>query len=587
MHDPSQDFDEVFFALCKSVNTPHSLACWIAWSNKCFTALDGPVPAKYDSTYRFSHDYLVYSWASKAQVNLENRDLKAVAFAGFIADEEFNRATTARIKQWNIRGASPRVEGLIHNLKRKISSILGPCDIRRILNCCRFGNGATATLSRRNARIDKKITTLPLSVSPGALGYGRAVVEADLHWCSALLGVSLDGPVSLLPCCFEVTNYNVFDTVPKSLKTDRTIAKEPLLNGFLQQGVHVFIRERLRHAGCDLRNQKVNQGWAELAEYFQLATLDLKSASNSVTVALVELLFPPDWFDFLMLLRSRYTRVFNTTPAGDSADCGFTDHKLSMFSSMGNAFTFELESLIFLALLKVTCSADEVVSVYGDDLICPQNRAEEVIFGLETLGFRLNHSKSFTSGTFFESCGVHFFKGCDVTPVYQKKNPLEDDGERVRAHNRLIRWAVRNGAGVGLDPIVRNVCALIRRGAQARGIEGPIGPESDDYFQVPHGGFVIRHGFARVKTIRRAVTKRRTRHAGSYAYWLRLKNEDLSLVTDEHIEDPYDVFDPGQRPLADELQCLQLSEVPSLGDLVVRKSSIPIQGLLVEVDWLY
>lgn len=510
MYDPSQDFGEVYFALCKSVDTPHALACWLSWKEKCFTSLEGPCASAYCDAASFERDYLVYSWVSKAQVNLENRDLKKCALDSFNADEDFNLQTTSRIRSWDLRGSSPRVEALIHRVKRKIDAILGPFDLLEVMNRCRFGNGASATLSRRKARVDQKITTFPLSVSPAALGLARCVVESDLHWLRALMPkAEVLGPCSLLPCCFLVTDFNVFDTVPKSLKTDRTIAKEPTLNGFLQQGVHVILRERLQRAGVDLRDQRINQCWASLAENLGLATLDAKSASNSVTTALVALLLPYSWFNLLDLLRSRKTLL----PDG-------TIHRNVMFSSMGNAFTFELESLIFYSILTEICEPGSIVSVYGDDMIVPQGNAEECIEMLELFGFRINQSKSFISGRFFESCGKHYWGSSDVTPVYQKKAPRFNRFECIAAHNRLIRWALRSGYGVCLNRVVSGPCELLKRGHQ--NFSGPIGSESDTYFQVPYGGYRVRNGHAQVKTWEAISTVIRTRQSGAYAYWLRL-----------------------------------------------------------------
>lgn len=562
MHDPSQDFREVFFALCKGVDTSFSLAAYLSWENKCFTSLKAPRPENYCSAYRFGLDYMVYSWASKARVNLEGRDLKSVALESFKADEVFNKLTETRIKSWNARGASPRVEQLIHAVRRKVQTILGPLNLQRVLSGCRFGNGATATLSRRRARRDLKLTTLPLSVSPSALGLGKAFVESSPFWLSALLQQEVEGPCSLLPCCFEVIDYNVFDTVPKSLKTDRTIAKEPTLNGFLQQGVHVYLRERLRRFGVDLRDQTINQHWAGLAEELGLATLDAESASNSVTTALLEILLPSDWFWLLDILRSRFTRL----PDG-------TLHKNCMFSSMGNAFTFELESLIFYSILTSTCSSGQIVSVYGDDMIVPQCMSNECIENLETFGFRINRSKTYTSGRFFESCGSHFWGSMNVTPVYQKKNPLESRFERIAAHNRLIRWALRMGNGYCLDPVVKSACSLLIRGHED--FSGPIGSESDNYFQVPYGGYRVYAGSARVKAWRLVTKARRSRQAGSYAYWLLLRASGRPSNDGRTVEA---VNNFPRDPLV-------LSEFSEEKCYYPRKEKVRIESTVVDADW--
>lgn len=579
MQSPFEDFGEVFFAICKRVDTTYSLSCWLRWKGRCLSSLSMPDPARYDSAHEFGNDYLCYSWASKAQLNLEGRDLAQTALDGFISDEAFNKETTSRIRSWNACGGTPHVEATINRLQRKIASILGPLDMGAVLASCRFGNGATATLKRRNARFDQKITTLPFSVSPGALNLGRALVESDLAWLRAVIGTDLVGPCSLLPRCFEVLNYNVFDTVPKSLKTDRTIAKEPLLNGVLQQGVHVYLRERLKLTGTDLRDQGRNQKLAGLAQKLHLCTIDGKSASNSVTTALVELLLPVDWYLLLDSLRSKYTKL----PDG-------TIHRNYMFSSMGNAFTFELESLIFYAILHVCSEGSRFASVYGDDMITEQRFAQETIHTLELFGFRVNRDKTFVSGRFFESCGKHFFDGFDVTPVYQKAPPRRNLAERIRAHNRLIRWALRSGLGVGLDSTVFGACEVLTRDSPKRGsLFGPIGPESDDYFQVPYGRFRIVTGFVELNTWRAVDHKARNRNKGSYAYWHRLRGAELpsqggrtvgsySTVRCGPIE-----TGPDERRFDEE--ALELSHFSASQQFVMRKEKIPINGIRVDVNW--
>lgn len=565
MQSPSQDFDEVFFAICKNVNTPFSLSRWLRWKYRDYTSAPPIDPSRYDAAYPFSLDYLVSAWASKAQVNLEGINLKEKALLSFIADEEFNASTNRKFREWSLRGGTPRAEYLIHGIRRKIASILGPLNVSRMLNRCRFGNGATATLSRVRARVDLKLTTLPFSVSPAALGYARLVIESDPHWGSAICRAPVEGPFSLLPQCFEVIDYNKFDTVPKSLSGDRTIAKEPVLNGFLQQGVHSYLRERLAKTGINLRDQSVNQNWASLAQELDLATIDAEHASNSVTKGLVELLLPPDWFEFLNSLRSRKTLL----PDG-------TVHRNEMFSSMGNAFTFELESLLFYSILYVTCKGNRLVSVYGDDMVVPQEYGEDCVCSLSLFGFRVNRSKTFLSGRFFESCGKHYFDGTEVTPVYQKASPRKNLSERIHAHNRLIRWALRTGSGLCLDSTVRSPCALLARD-QRPSLFGPIGPEGDGYFQVPYGNFRVVSGRALV-TSWKAVTKfSAARQAGSYAYWLRLRNEADNCVLEAQQRTG------GVPGPSDPLVLSEFSEERGFG---FRKERIPVEEIRVDVEWL-
>lgn len=597
MRNPSQDFSEVYFAICKNVNTPYALGCWLRWKYKCYTSATMPNPELYDDAYTFSRDYLVYSWPSKAKVNLEDRDLKAVALEGYYADESFNVQTTKRLRAGVSEGFSPRVEALLHSVRRKIDAVLGPFCLKEVLEGCRFGNGATASLSRRRARYDQKLTTLPLSVSPAALPLAKMCIEADPAWLRALLcntkgyhgtedSPGLTSPASLTREAFHVMNYNTFDTVPKSLKTDRTIAKEPTLNGFLQQGVHMVLRRRLKRAGVDLSDQSLNQNAASVAQEIGWSTLDLRSASNSVTTALVELLLPEPWFEHLNLLRSRWTRM----PDGSM-------HRNSMFSSMGNAFTFELESLIFWAISAATCGNSNQVFVYGDDIVVPTDKADDVVASLEAFGFRVNTDKSFIGGRFFESCGKHYFDGTDVTPCYQKAVPRMSLIETVRSHNRLIRWALRSGSGLTLDGSVRSACALLAR-TVPRKFHGPIGPEDDVYLQVPDGGFAALHGIARVRQLSPINRNRRTRQAGSYAYWLRLRAQPP-----REVEDMPEVATPVWKRCwvshlrrdalnylrIDDQQALELSSFSDTDDRLYEdrreKARIPLHRIHVGLTW--
>lgn len=517
MHDCFDDFGEVYFALCKSVGTPYALGNYLRWKYRCYTGAIPPNPAHYDSSHDFGLDYLVYAWPSKAKYNLENLDLKQVALDGFIADETRNTETEQRLMEWmsGARCAPPLIETILPRIQRKISEVLGPCSWLKVLDDCRFGNGASVSLSRHKARFDKKMTTMPLTVSPDAAAIAQCFIEGDPNWASALFRCEVLGPFSLLPeKVFQLTDYNLFDTVPKSLKTDRTIAKEPVLNGFLQQGVHTYLRKRLLRVGIDLRDQSMNQVLASVAQWLGLATLDLSSASNSVVRALIQLLFPHDWYVLLDILRSRHTEL----PSGEM-------HLNSMFSSMGNAFTFEVETLIFWAIASAVSGDREIVSVYGDDIICPQSSAGNVVEVLKFFGFRVNTAKSFTEGRFFESCGKHYFDGSDVTPAFQKEAPRSSVAARIRANNRLIRWALRLGYEdtALLHPAVRSACALIRRSPDV-----PSGPvfriEQDAFAFDPECRRRVRYtasGEGAIWGLRERLSTKRTRQKAAYAYYLR------------------------------------------------------------------
>lgn len=204
-------------------------------------------------------------------------------------------------------------------------------------------------------------------------------------------------------------------TVPKDARSDRVIAIEPLLNMFFQKGIGGLMRSRLKQSGCDLNDQSINQLLAKGASITdRKATIDLSSASDTISRSLVEFLLPSDWLLALKTCRSTQSLL----PDGKFLF-------LQKFSSMGNGYTFELESLIFFGLTRAVCysmgEAASDVSVYGDDIITPSATVDRLRAIFDICGFSMNVEKSFSSGPFRESCGKHFFRGRDVTPFYLKK----------------------------------------------------------------------------------------------------------------------------------------------------------------------
>lgn len=252
------------------------------------------------------------------------------------------------------------------------------------------------------------------------------------------------GPCSLLPSEFVACNSMRVVTVPKNMFTDRTIGVEPTANTYLQQGVGRFFKTCLFRHGIDLTDQGWNQTLAKCAQGLGLATVDLSMASDTVAYWLVGELLPPAWFQFLCDLRSEYAVM-----QGESGKKVVIP--LEKFSSMGNAFTFELESLIFYALAFAVCIEVGVpttfLSVFGDDIILPAEAYEKLRTTFQVLGFQVNSEKSYHKGRFFESCGVHAFDGYDVTPIYQKEL-LFGLPELVRCHNRVVRWCLRVGVSL-------------------------------------------------------------------------------------------------------------------------------------------
>jgi hypothetical protein len=223
--------------------------------------------------------------------------------------------------------------------------------------------------------------------------------------------------------------------VPKNAKTDRAIAIEPDLNIYVQLGVGNYMRERLARVGVDLRDQTRNQRLARQASRTgDLATVDMSSASDLISQAAVMYLLPHPWYVLLDALRShRYLQ-------GDR----FVSY--NKFSSMGNGFTFPLQSLIFWAFAQLACDLVGVgtvnVAVYGDDVIVPVKAFTAFSSLLALFGFEVNSEKSFSSGLFRESCGKDYYDGVDCQPLYLKTEIASLD-TMYKVHNGLVRLSQR------------------------------------------------------------------------------------------------------------------------------------------------
>lgn len=301
-------------------------------------------------------------------------------------------------------------------VRARISKILGPIP-DSLINEGRWSNGATYS-TRRGTHYSLKVDSDKSVTSQAA---------RHVPWFFQGIVGSKFGD-------FSIVGGNKCVQVPKTWKIDRTISAEPSANAFMQQAVGRHIRSRLhRFTRIRLDDQTQNQRAAFHALVDGLATLDLSMASDTLATSLVNVLLPADWFFFLDSLRSHKSRTLDGNW-----------RVLNKFSSMGNAFTFELETLIFYCLCY-ECDADYEPLVYGDDIIVRDTAYDDVKACLSFFGFTVNGDKSFTAGSrFFESCGKCYYDLEDVTPVYQKEC-ITDDLSIIRAHNRLYRWGMRSG----------------------------------------------------------------------------------------------------------------------------------------------
>lgn len=383
-------------------------------------------------------------------------DRKQVAIDGFYAAEKQCKRTNdflaPFVDNYGFDATTIRLTPFVEQVKRLVSRILGPLpeDLR-----VRFGPGATfESKGHRHASCltaaDKM--TMPLCCTQGAVDLLSFIYETK--WGKAVLKRDHSAPV--------LVDGNRFTTVPKDATKDRGICIEPGANVALQLAVGRVIRSRLRRFGLDLQNgQDLHRALAQVGSRSgDIATLDLSSASDTVALNLVKVLLPEDWFELLASLRSPKTLI------------GKRWVVLEKFSSMGNGFTFELETLIFACLTSVASGAQigSNVFVYGDDILYPSEKAGAVTNCLRLFGFTPNARKSFSSGPFRESCGGDFFAGFPVRPYYID-GEINDPASWISAHNGLRRASLQ--LGVDRFRRARNR-ALGNLPRDVRGIRGPV-----------------------------------------------------------------------------------------------------------------
>lgn len=223
-------------------------------------------------------------------------------------------------------------------------------------------------------------------------------------------------------------------SVLKNSTSRRTITIEPMLNQYLQQGLRTMLLDSISKCvvlrnSIALSHQEYNQKLAlEGSLYDNWATIDLKSASDRMSLTLVRSVFRhhPNFLGMMMDCRSPFV------------SCGEEPQlTLGKFAGMGNALTFPVQSICFTvigiaAILDIQGKSPDArnvkrasrhIRVYGDDIIVSTGYAHQVVNWLQMVGLQVNQKKSFLIGNFKESCGVEAYKGVEITPLHIKHRP--------------------------------------------------------------------------------------------------------------------------------------------------------------------
>lgn len=366
-------------------------------------------PHLYCGPFSFAVDYAAVELCRKAPtLPGVNIDREAVARESFWECERRNYHTNQMILGWihNSLYLPPHAADFISRVKRRIKSWIGdgPGEYH-----CHGGFGPGVTFRNRGKRIlaADKLENTPCMTAE----------------CHSDVGILVDFHLSAWHNArdpLEIVRGNRFTTVPKDSLKDRGICIEPSVNLFYQKALGAVLRRRLKAVGLDLETGQDRNGALALVGSVKgtLATVDLSSASDTVSSALVRLLLPPKWYEQLDNTRSHYTLISGHWTL------------LEKFSSMGNGFTFELETCIFAAI-ATECSVNmgetpvigTNVSAYGDDIVVATSVYEHLLKVLTWLGFLPNARKCFGSGSFRESCGHDYWGGLRVEPLRIDSDP--------------------------------------------------------------------------------------------------------------------------------------------------------------------
>lgn len=412
---------------CESVGTPFAAGQYMFIKNDLpGAAFCAPNPVNYQEPTHFAEDYAVAELLTKSMnlIGFDEKSRKSAARTKFLECEVQNSETNTRL--WCFKQPS-----WFGEFSSQVLRVLGPLDtsaLNAIADYGKFGPGAAV-----GVRSDGLVPSIKFDANPVCTERLVPLLPGVIPPIALAYNAECQVPIITVP-------GNSHFTVPKNYKIERCAAKEPLWNSFLQLGIGSYMSQRLERFGVNLHDQTRNQRLAEAAYEGGLSTLDLSSASDLMSRVLVKLALTYNgyehgerWLHLLDLSRSPKIKI----------DGAWRD--LEMYSSMGNGFTFPLETVLFLAVCRCTVPRPDWdrVAVYGDDIIAPRQYMPQIVERLVYLGFKVNSSKTCLAGTFFESCGTDWFKARNVRPFYLHRDPQSGIPYALQTANALRAWCLR------------------------------------------------------------------------------------------------------------------------------------------------
>lgn len=422
-------------------------------------------------------DQLLFrKYQSSDSLELEDRQLNAVRkFLKNIKRLDSSLVEFQNVVDFDINGNHfPQVE-LLKKARQTCHDLFRPWsknDIHTQVNRrVEFPTGAGYVTKRAQSRCEKYHNGI--SVTLTAMSYAFRHLRTDIFASNSFR----DSRPNAADRNIRLVDGNRFITVPKNTETERLICIEPEGNAYYQKGIGSFLKHVLdSRVGLDLTSQSKNR---TMCADFTFSTIDLASASDSVSLAIVKYLLPSRVFNLLYAFRCPQSTLFGQTIKHNQ------DH--SVFSTMGNGYTFELESLVFYCLAAaVTSSHNESVSdicVFGDDLIVKNDVAPDLVELLNFTGFEVNKDKSFTGDDLYrESCG-YFYEKTDIgvhlvsplaikgafnksllaTQIFGSWSCIPLDPELIRVHNEMLRYLANTNMSLRNDKLARFYSACIKK----------------------------------------------------------------------------------------------------------------------------
>lgn len=360
-----------------------------------------------------------------AETDVQN--LTRETFKAFEGINQHMLNTNLKILFWNpidlhgpVNRCADTMEKIHKSARAIVHFVLGSFCEDEWFSECRNSSGTSIGVPFSDTSDESKFT-FPMSSTVNAKLFFDRYLLFDKELSNALLEFNRAHPLDEKVYIVEGSRAT---TVDKTNEKRRMICVEPTVNMFLQQGLMHMLYKRLKFVGLDV--ETLPERHKRLAKISSItgenATIDWSSASDCVSIELLRWLLPPRWFDIIDRTRSTCTFI-----EGKRVD-------LHMISTMGNAVTFPLETLVFWAYAhatKLRLDKDnslfpkwedlKSVSVFGDDCIVPSYIAECFIHVMQDVGFIINTEKSYY-GTeqFRESCGGDYYAGYDVRPYYLK-----------------------------------------------------------------------------------------------------------------------------------------------------------------------